>query len=202
MNSQKEFLMLRICSKCQKEKNIDDFTKDKRKSCGRSMECYECHRNRNKEYSKRMPEEVKKRKLQKRSEYGQRNKEAINKRLRENNRADHKKKEYMKKYRDAHKDKIRAYMNGWREKNWEKVLAHSAVKDHVDRGNIIKPSKCPICNSSDHRIEAHHSDYSKPLEIVWMCQICHLAIHQRINEEKRLSDHRERLIETDSERNV
>ena len=145
-----------------------------------------------------MPDEVRKRKLQKRSEYGQRNKEAINKRLRENNRANQKKKEYMKKYRDANKEKIKAYMKNWREKNWEKVLAHSMVKDHVDRGNIIKPSKCPICNSGEHRIEAHHADYSKPLEIVWMCQICHLAIHQRINEEKRLLDRVERLNETAS----
>lgn len=26
----------------------------------------------------------------------------------------------------------------------------------------------------------HHPDYSKPLEVVWMCRPCHLAEHKRL----------------------
>lgn len=41
----------------------------------------------------------------------------------------------------------------------------------------IRPIKCPIC-WMDNRIIAHHTDYSKPYEIVFCCQICHDKIHK------------------------
>jgi len=186
--------MERKCSKCQETKNIESFTKDKRNHSGRSYECYECHRLRNQEYSKRMPDEVRKRKLQKREEYGKDNREKINKRLREKKAENSEKsKESARKYREANKEKMRQYADRWRKENWEKVLAQSQVQDHLKRGNIVRPNKCPVCKSSAYRIEAHHNDYDKPLEVLWLCQKCHLAIHQRINEEKRLSKHAERL---------
>lgn len=192
--------MERKCKKCQETKNIEYFTKDKRNSCGRGYECYECHRLRNREYSKRMPDEVYNRKLLKRSEYGKNNREKINARLREKARENPEKiKEKAKKYRESHKMEMRQYADKWREKNWKKVLAQSVVQDHVNRGNLTRPEKCPICKSEDYRIEAHHYDYDKPLEIMWLCQKCHLSLHQRINEERKLSKRRERLNETASD---
>ncbi len=183
--------MLRKCSKCQEEKKLEDFTKDKRNPSGRSYECYVCHRKRGQDYQKRMPNEVRLKKLASRDEYGRRNREKINKQRREcHDKNSEKEKEYGRKYRALHKEKMVEYTREWRKKNWEKVLAQSKLKDHVDRGNIIRPNECSVCKSSDYRIEAHHNDYSKPLEVVWLCQKCHMALHQRIEEER---SRRERL---------
>jgi hypothetical protein len=44
----------------------------------------------------------------------------------------------------------------------------------------VKPDHCSICRSSEW-IEAHHSDYSKPLEVLWVCKKCHNAIHKRLS---------------------
>lgn len=186
--------MERKCSKCQETKNIEEFSKDKRNHAGRSYECYECHRKRNQEYYKRMPGEVYQRKLQRREEYGKIHRVELNKRTRERKAGNPEKtKETAKRYREAHKEEMRQYSDKWREKNWKKVLAQSKVQDHLNRGNIVKPSECPICKSADYRIEAHHNDYDKPLEVMWLCQKCHMAIHQRINEEIKLSKRAERL---------
>ena len=50
-------------------------------------------------------------------------------------------------------------------------LSH-AVRD----GRIFKPSACSVCGDTKRRIEGHHPDYSKPLEVVWCCTPCHHKI--------------------------
>src|SRR5580693_749244 len=122
--------MLRKCSKCQEEKNIEEFTKDKRNPGGRSYECYVCHRKRNQDYQKRMPDEVRERKLAKREEYGKKNRERLNQKNRERHAKNpEKQKEHSRKYRESHRERMVEYTKSWREKNWEKVLAQSKLKD-------------------------------------------------------------------------
>lgn len=57
-----------------------------------------------------------------------------------------------------------------RQKAWE--LLNYAVKN----GIMIRPENCTKCGS-DKRIQAHHDDYSKPLDVVWLCEQCHKDIH-------------------------
>lgn len=49
-------------------------------------------------------------------------------------------------------------------------------------GELEKPSNCSGCgrNEYDVFIEGHHPDYSKPLEVVWLCKECHLSEHRKI----------------------
>ena len=53
--------------------------------------------------------------------------------------------------------------------------AHHAVEQEVKMGRMIM---C-VCNrcGSDTRVHAHHHDYSKPLEIEWLCVSCHRKHH-------------------------
>lgn len=47
-------------------------------------------------------------------------------------------------------------------------------------GVIEKPHSCSICNCPDteKRIEAHHYDYERPLEVTWLCPDCHFIADQ------------------------
>lgn len=55
--------------------------------------------------------------------------------------------------------------------------ARAAHEARVLRGTVIRPGACSRCGLSDRRIEAHHPDYSKPFEVVWLCSRCHGAEH-------------------------
>jgi DNA-binding NarL/FixJ family response regulator len=60
--------------------------------------------------------------------------------------------------------------------------AYSAVKNAIVRGRISRPTSCERCGetpepASDGRskIHAHHHDYSRPLDVEWICSKCHRA---------------------------
>jgi hypothetical protein len=56
-----------------------------------------------------------------------------------------------------------------------KLNARSYLHVYVKRGKI-KKMPCIICGSLE--VEAHHNDYSKPLEVIWVCRKHHLEIHK------------------------
>lgn len=55
----------------------------------------------------------------------------------------------------------------------QKRLARCTLNNAVRSGKIIK-EKC-ACGSL--KTEAHHSDYSKPLSVLWACRSCHSKLH-------------------------
>ncbi len=69
-----------------------------------------------------------------------------------------------------------------RKLNPEKVRARELLSYHVKKGNIKKPNYCSSCGIQKEIkcIEAHHKDYSKPLEVIWLCRACHKEIHKLI----------------------
>lgn len=58
--------------------------------------------------------------------------------------------------------------------------ARGAVRNALKNGNLIRPKNCQRCGkidtiASDGRstIHAHHADYSRPLDVEWICAKCH-----------------------------
>jgi len=69
------------------------------------------------------------------------------------------------------KERARSLVRGKTLKHKCRVMVHDALKT----GRLIRPKFCPVCGYPDtvKRIEAHHDDYFRPLEVKWMCVTCH-----------------------------
>lgn len=61
----------------------------------------------------------------------------------------------------------------------EKAAAHDAVRNARLRG-ALTPQPCEVCGATED-IHAHHDDYSKPLEVRWLCARCHRIEHGATN---------------------
>lgn len=59
----------------------------------------------------------------------------------------------------------------------EKQLARNLLNKAVSVGKKSKPSVCGTCQQGG-RIEGHHKDYSKPLDVTWLCTSCHANYHR------------------------
>jgi ribosomal protein S27AE len=62
----------------------------------------------------------------------------------------------------------------YRERNPEKDKARSKVHKAIRTGKLVR-SACEGCG--EKKVQAHHEDYSKPLEVRWLCIACHRKEH-------------------------
>lgn len=62
----------------------------------------------------------------------------------------------------------------YRARHRERHLAHKAVQTAVSRGHLVR-GVCEVCGKAE--AHAHHDDYSKPLEVRWLCKAHHEAGH-------------------------
>lgn len=60
--------------------------------------------------------------------------------------------------------------------NQQKRKAHLEVRYALKYGRMTRPDTCSDCGKSCTP-DAHHADYSKPLEVKWVCRRCHMDIH-------------------------
>lgn len=70
----------------------------------------------------------------------------------------------------------------WEDSNLIKKAAITLVNNRIRSGAIVKPKNCSECNSDGVRIHGHHDDYSKPLEVRWLCPKCHCKWHKKNGE--------------------
>ncbi len=63
----------------------------------------------------------------------------------------------------------------WFNNNPEAKKAHDALNNAVRDKRIIK-QPCSVCGST-YRIHGHHAEYSKPLEVKWLCAKHHQRLH-------------------------
>ena len=68
-----------------------------------------------------------------------------------------------------------------KERYPEKAAAWKAVEQALKTGALEKPESCEDCGECmpSRDIHGHHHDYSRPLDVRWLCQACHRAVHAR-----------------------
>lgn len=63
----------------------------------------------------------------------------------------------------------------WVEKNLIKRAVHIMTGNAIRSGILIKGS-CEVCGSQ--KVNAHHDDYAKPMNVRWLCDIHHSEWHK------------------------
>jgi hypothetical protein len=66
----------------------------------------------------------------------------------------------------------------WRNEDKRRSVAHSAVARAIRNGSLFR---LPCVRCAEVKSLAHHEDYDKPLEVMWLCQPCHKQRHKEIN---------------------
>ncbi len=59
------------------------------------------------------------------------------------------------------------------------IIVCNAIRD-----GRLKRMPCERCQAEEH-IHAHHENYTKPMDVIWLCRPCHGKRHREINEERR-----------------
>lgn len=74
------------------------------------------------------------------------------------------------------REKAALLISKWRLENPQRRAAHIAVGNAVRDGRLI-PWPCMLCGN---KAEAHHPDYSRPLDVVWLCPPHHKQAHAMV----------------------
>ena len=108
--------------------------------------------------------------------YSEKNKDKLKK-----NKQEHYQKNrevYIKKailWNKNHPKKRYQLTENYRKKYPERIRAQGRINDGIRYGKL-KRKPCIVCNSKAH---AHHPDYSKPLDVIWLCPRHHKLEHAK-----------------------
>ena len=149
----------KICFKCNELKTLDMFYKHSQMSDGHLNKCKECNKtdvqnNYQKNRDKYVEYEINRLGLPHRKEA---------------------RKNHAKYLREHFPEKVREY-----HKKYDKNKKNATVKlRRAVLSGIVKKHNCQICdNPISH---GHHYDYSKPLDVIWLCKIHHCMAHRKHN---------------------
>lgn len=154
----------RTCCRCgQSQPEFNFYRTGLSKNDGFSYACRSCSRLRVSNGWKSLPKEEKLR------------------RARRPYNVEKKRENYQQRKIDPQKRQVDLESARRRKKNHpEKFKARKLAQDAVKNGTLVRPTVCDGCNLEKDRIEGHHPDYSKPLEVIWLCVSCHRKIHYGI----------------------
>ena len=85
---------------------------------------------------------------------------------------------YMRRARARDPEKFRVRDRQRKPADPIKTAARAQLNAAVRNGNVKRPSICPRCERTA-RVTGHHEDYSKPLNVEWLCYECHGLEHRQ-----------------------
>jgi len=191
---------MRKCYKCNATKEFTEFPKDRTQCGGYSYDCKACRSVRCKLQREKDPEKYrqqnrrsveknyksiresqKKHLIRNRDKILKRRKELREPRKVEINALESIRRKTKRKndpvYLQKERHKRREYYSKNKDSIKPKHDAHLLVMYAVRLGMIKKEKECQICRST-LRVEGHHEDYKKPLDVIWLCKVCHVNVHK------------------------
>lgn len=82
------------------------------------------------------------------------------------------------KWKNKNKNKINGYHKKWRKSKKISYLLGDGARHKV----MIAIKKCIItrmpCIKCGRKAQAHHEDYNKPLDVIWLCPKHHQELHR------------------------
>ena len=143
----------RRCCVCKEVKNVEEFTYHKKQ--GRQSQCKECRKVINKKYREENSERCR----------------ALCKKHREENREFYREssRKHYQKNKQRFKERGRDYA-----RNSIKAKVVAAANYAIKTGKLIR-QPCEVCGAK--KVDAHHDDYAKPLEVRWLCRSHHRQWH-------------------------
>lgn len=150
--------MRKNCTSCNIEKNVKSFYKRKNGKFGYHAECKECLKKRDKKNRTENPDK---------------------KKIRDQIYAEKLKSKFSEVNFKRHHVRLPERSIIGFERYAEKKMQNLAsnLLNYAIRIDLIKrPNNCSICKIESD-VQGHHNDYSKPLEVAWVCISCHTKFH-------------------------
>lgn len=88
-------------------------------------------------------------------------------------------KKVHKKYVEENPDKVSSSKKEYNQRNRWKRAVLNRVRRAIRSGKLVRES-CVVCG--ERNTHAHHEDYSKPLDVVWLCRKHHDVRHVEIRD--------------------
>lgn len=151
---------MKICRECNTEKPLSEFYKHAAMADGHLNKCAQCVKSRVKKHREANLEKI----------------QAYDKARANNSHRVKARKNYVQT--EAGKQAKKRAMDAYNKRYPMAYASHVITSNAVRNGALIKPNNCSVCGSTE-KIEGHHDDYTKPLEVRWLCESCHKKWHMR-----------------------
>lgn len=148
------------CTQCRVEKHLEEFYRRKDARDGRQFRCKDCA----KAYFSAWAAKPEAKALAK----------GYNRKY--NQSAKGKTRVVAYRLRPEKKARLARQSKAYREKYPEKKEAHGLLNCAIRAGKLTRPNSCSSCDATCTP-DGHHTDYSKPLDVIWLCRTCHTKAH-------------------------
>lgn len=167
----------KVCIVCGENKPLNDFPtyKTRKGETAYKNQCKEC----NSLYKKKHYQANKSAYLERSKQQRESDPESYKRYLKQYYREhSEERKSKDKEYAQKNKDRINAYHREYRKRpeTLIKQDCRKMVQLALKFGMLIRPNHCSKCGKEAFT-EAHHRDYTKPLDVDWLCKQCHENEH-------------------------
>lgn len=175
---------MKKCTKCGESKDESCFCKRLKSHDGLALVCRQCASEWHRNYYNANTSEI--------NEHNRNYYKANAAKTNEHNRNYQKDNaakisELKRKYYAEHREQIAEVRRKYRKENSEKTKAMDIANQAIRKGILKRSNICSKCGVCSGIMDAHHPDYLRQLDVVWLCRSCHQKLHvkmRKANEER------------------